>query len=264
MPLVTSCSRRRKWGHDIISSKCAGQGHRRSVDEFEDAFPAARSAPSCSTCRGTSGRPTLSAGPAGDVFLEGSSGVGSRWCPKLLAMFVAMDVLWTLTALTVKSHQAGVDPWAVIAPAIPVGISLLAVGVSLLLWWDQRRQDKRNLFLKIHEALVDPDLQEGRRLLFARTWTQEDVEKCRLDRPNEYQLINRALAMLDIFALYVEKKYVIKQMVLEEWSHIVTRAATYGQPFIEDRAARHQFRPFPHLQGLAEEADGWAINHPRP
>jgi hypothetical protein len=95
---------------------------------------------------------------------------------------------------------------------IPIVISCAAFVFSVFTWRERRAQDQRDLFLRIHERLVDVDLQRGRRVLFQMVQSIEDARALFQDRREDSDLANRALAMLDVAALYVERGYVDRDL----------------------------------------------------
>src|SRR5436309_2706793 len=92
-------------------------------------------------------------------------------------------------------------------------ISCSAFGLSILIWTESRTHDRRDLFLKMHERLIDSDLRLGRQILTDYVTSVEAAGTLRRDRPNNYQVAGRTLAMLDILGLYAERKYVDSQLV---------------------------------------------------
>ncbi len=143
-------------------------------------------------------------------------------------------------------------------------ISVAAFAINLINLIDRRRQDRRDLFLKLHERLIDPDLQNGRRLLYQRVHNQADAGRLREDHPDDYQLVNRALAMFDVFSLYVEKGYVDRDVALEEWGHVIARAWSRAQHVIADRDQDQTWQVWPHLRAFAGEATRWHEAHRQP
>jgi len=77
-----------------------------------------------------------------------------------------------------------------------------AFAFSIFNWRERKRQDQRDLFLKIHERLVDMDLQRGRRIIYLDVHSVEQAKALFQKRPADYDLGDRALAMLDLAALY--------------------------------------------------------------
>ena len=136
-------------------------------------------------------------------------------------------------------------------------ISLTALTLTGLTYRDRRKQDRRDLFLKLHERLVEPDVQRGRRLLFTEATTVEAVRELREQQPEIFDQINRAIAMLDIAGMYVARGYIDKDDFLSEWSGVYGRAWLASQPFLEVRLGgiRAGRNPgWPHFRALGAEA----------
>lgn len=140
---------------------------------------------------------------------------------------------------------------------IPIVFSSIALLISAATYITKQKQDRRDLFLKMHERLVDPDIQLGRKLLFERVESVEDAALLRKNNTTEYQLINRALAMFDIFAMYVERGYIDKTLALDEWGHSFARTYRRADPFIADRLAVQRWRAWPHLHSFGPVAVRW-------
>jgi hypothetical protein len=79
---------------------------------------------------------------------------------------------------------------------IPIVLASAAFLFSIFTWRERRSQDQRDLFLKMHERLIDIDLQRGRRILGQAIHSAKDVQALFHDSPDQYDLANRALAML--------------------------------------------------------------------
>jgi hypothetical protein len=151
--------------------------------------------------------------------------------------------------------------WTVISLLISVGALCVSIGALLT----KRKQDRRDLFLKMHERLIDHDLQNGRRILRERIKSVEDAKKMRLDDPESYYLVGRALAMFDILGCYVRRKYVDEQLVLEEWGRTYAGSWDHGRHVVAERAEgeNETWSAWPHLQAFGETAAKWATDHPR-
>jgi hypothetical protein len=144
--------------------------------------------------------------------------------------------------------------------AIPIVISCGAFAFSIFTWRERRNQDQRDLFLKMHERLIDVDLQRGRRILAENIHSVKDAEALLRGSPADYELANRALAMFDIFALYAERGYVDRKLVLEEWGYTLANTWACGQYLIAERLNRHRpntWSAWPHFQKLGKLADEW-------
>lgn len=140
--------------------------------------------------------------------------------------------------------------------AIAIAISFLALAFNALTYRDRRRQERRDLFLKLHERLLELDLQRGRRLLFDHGKTKEQITALRRERPEEYDLINRAIGMLEVAAMYVERKYVSKDDFLAEWGFVYGRVWEASGPFLDVRfgGVRGGDRGWPRFRKLGPEA----------
>jgi hypothetical protein len=144
-------------------------------------------------------------------------------------------------------------------------ISLVALSVAVATLLTKRKQDRRDLFLKMHERLIDPDLQNGRRILRECIKSVEDAEKMRLGDPESYRLVGRALAMFDILGCYVRRGYIDEQLVLEEWGRTYAGSWDHGRHVVAERAERESetWSAWPHLQSFGETAAQWAKDHPQ-
>jgi hypothetical protein len=144
-------------------------------------------------------------------------------------------------------------------------ISLAALAVSVVALVTKQRHDRRDLFLKMHERLIDPDLQSGRRILREQIMSAEDASDMRVCDVASYQLVGRALAMFDILGCYVLRGFIDEQLVLEEWGHTYAGVWTHGQHYVAERAVRENltWSAWPHFQTFGEKASAWALSHPR-
>lgn len=139
---------------------------------------------------------------------------------------------------------------------IAIIISCSAFAFSVFTWRERRAQDQRDLFLRIHERLIDADLQRGRRILF-QMHSIEDAQTLFRDKPEDSNLANRALAMLDVAALYVERGYVDRSLFNQEWGFTYASILESARYFIAERASRGVRpgpQPWPHFQRLASQA----------
>lgn len=130
-------------------------------------------------------------------------------------------------------------PWSIV-------ISLVALAVSAATFNLRLRSESRDLFLKVHEKLLEPDLMEGREILYALT-SPDDVDA--LPRESRSKLF-RLFALYDVLALYVRQGWIPPVLVLDEWSESLKRSREPGAHFI---AWRHRVtsKAWPHYQWLA-------------
>ena len=140
-----------------------------------------------------------------------------------------------------------------VSSTLSLFVSLLAVAFTGLSFRDRRRRDSRDLFLKLHGRLIDPDLQRGRRLLFEQARTTEQVRRLRDQRPEEFDQVNRAVAMYDIAGMYVERGYVDRELFLAEWGKTYGRAWLASAAFLTVRFGA-QAQGWSHFRSLGRQA----------
>lgn len=152
-----------------------------------------------------------------------------------------------------------------ILPTFSVAIAGLSLAVASAAYWfsryswkKRREQDKRDLFLTLHERLSSQDQMQGRRVIREQVASVRDAIKLRGRREDAAKAYS-ALAMLDILGLYVDKSFVDDVLVLEEWGHVVVELHSHAQYIIAERRANGgTFRSqWPHYQSLAGRATGW-------
>lgn len=129
-----------------------------------------------------------------------------------------------------------------------VVISGIALVVSLCSLYRSARSDRRDITLKLHESLIDPKLQTGRKVLHE----MQDVESL---TPEEYELANRALASLDIAGFYCTKKYVSEKDFLDLWAPALVTLKRSAAPFLAHRDAQRPKPVWPHYRRLVEHAE---------
>lgn len=140
---------------------------------------------------------------------------------------------------------------------ISLGIALVALVLNGRTFRDHRRQDRRDLFLELHERPIDPDVQRGRRLLYERVLSPADAARLREDPTDDYELVNRVLAMFEVFVMHVERGYVDRGMALEEWGHTIARAYERAEHFLDDREQLQTRKPWPNLRMFGPVALAW-------
>ena len=144
-----------------------------------------------------------------------------------------------------------------IVSAITILISCSALVFSLYTWRERIVQDQRDLFLRLHERLLDVELQHGRRILFRQVNSVEDAKILFRDRAEHYDLANMALAMLDTAALYVEHGYIDGELYMKEWGYTYKNILEHAQYFLAEREERNAApnpRPWGHFFSFANQA----------
>lgn len=131
------------------------------------------------------------------------------------------------------------------------GLSFLIAGAALLY---THRVSRRSLFLALHEKLSSPEQIRGRRVLRERATGVLEAGALRSDSStDDARLAFSALAMLDILALYVERKFVDKGLVLAEWDDVLKELLPHAEWISEERAGSKDVM-WPHFQRLAKDA----------
>ncbi len=130
-------------------------------------------------------------------------------------------------------------------------LSCTAMVLSLYAFIHSRRKDKRDLFLRMHEQLVSPDKQRGRRLIYDMAATGRSVDDLTAD---EYEAINNALAYLDVLGVYYNNRYIRREDVMEMWALPIVRLMQAARPFLEHRDENQGTPVWPRLRNLAEDA----------
>jgi hypothetical protein len=140
---------------------------------------------------------------------------------------------------------------------ISIVISVAAFGLSVFTWRERRSNDKRDLFLRLHERLIDDDFQRGRRILTRLVQSSEEIEELVRERSRDYEMVSRTLSMLDVAALYVKQGYIDKQLFMEEWGTLYLSLREKFLILLAERAKtdnRSYMWSWPHFQALADDA----------
>jgi hypothetical protein len=162
-------------------------------------------------------------------------------------------VLWVLNLLA--AAVAPDDEWATvrnISTVFAVLASAGALALGFVNFRRARRLDKRDLFLRIHEALLAPEVVAGRRALYSIT---DQAQAAALVYQEEVLTqVYRALAMFDVLALYAENGWIDEKTVLDEWGNSLARSVTPADHFIKARYDSIQWHSWPHYRLLAQKA----------
>jgi hypothetical protein len=144
-----------------------------------------------------------------------------------------------------------------LVPIISIIISCGAFTLGLYTWRERVAQDRRDLYLRLHERLLDVELQHGRRILFRQVNSSKDAANLFRDKPELYDLANMALAMLDTAALYVERGYVDAELYMKEWGFTYKAIMEHARYFLAERIERNAApnpQPWVHFFSFAVQA----------
>jgi hypothetical protein len=150
----------------------------------------------------------------------------------------------------VLGQPAALAAESVWTPSLAVAFVALAVAVAS--FWRAGRKDKRDLFLRIHEALIEPDVVAGRRALYKIR--DKGYAKVLIHQEAEQTSVYRALAMFDVLGLYAEEGWVDEETVLKEWGNSLRRSWAPASLFIEARYETIRWHSWPHYERLAKKA----------
>ncbi|BCW41957.1 hypothetical protein StoSoilB3_34920 [Arthrobacter sp. StoSoilB3] len=148
-----------------------------------------------------------------------------------------------VAAGTLAGTGMGAKDWATIY------VTTLALFVSIAAFVHNRRKSTRDAFLAIHEKMFDLEIQEGRGILFEKISTLDDAKRMRKEDPESFRKVNRAIAMWDVLAMYVNRGYLPKQIVMEEWGRNLAKYRKRVLIFGEVRGKRWE-----HYEKLSKEA----------
>lgn len=145
-----------------------------------------------------------------------------------------------------------------------LSVAAAAFALSVYTLFANRRQNRRDLFLSLHEKLTHPDLQTGRTLLRERINSHRDAARMRRWRPDDYRLVASAIAMFDILGLYVQKRFVDEELVFAEWGWLCVEVYDHGRHVVEERRRNGTGQaPWPHFQDLGVDAAEWVNSQNR-
>lgn len=126
-----------------------------------------------------------------------------------------------------------------------VFVGTFAVGLSFATVVMNRRQRQQDMYLRVHETLIDVQMQRGRRALY----------RCGQDGAlppedsDDFALISRTLSVHNAVAIYVRRGIVPRRWVLAEWRNTLCdmrrgltffrtyREQTYGWPVLVELEA---------------------------
>jgi hypothetical protein len=131
-------------------------------------------------------------------------------------------------------------------------LALCALALGMVNFQRAKKLDKRDLFLRLHEALVEPEVVAGRRALYKIKTTDGAAAAC-VDEQTSSR-IYRALALFDVLALYVESKWIDEGTVLKEWSNSLVRSTEPAELWMAERYKGVEWHSWPHYQALASKA----------
>ncbi len=133
-------------------------------------------------------------------------------------------------------------------------VALIAVALTTYTVIQARRTQRTDAFLRLHELMIQPDAQRGRRRLF-----QAANGVTAMPRPGTVESgeMNRALALYDTLGMYIEHRIVDPESALDAWVNL-RNIKEPANRFIDERQTT--YRLWPHLSRLFDRAEA---HHPR-
>lgn len=134
-----------------------------------------------------------------------------------------------------------------------IAISVAALLLSALSFAYNHRANKRDLMIRVHDQLLAPERQDGRRLLF---------EMCEHGRSPqdlsdaEFRSVNNALAWLEFMAMLAERRYIPRKDALASWglTSMRTVEAAERSGFLALRDTQQGSTVWPYIRKFAATA----------
>lgn len=132
-----------------------------------------------------------------------------------------------------------------------VAISAAAFAVSLSTFLTNRRRDKRDLFLRVHERLAAVDQQQGRKFLYEMREQRKSVAELTKE---EREVIDHALSMLNVACFYFMRRYISRKDLKRQWALSIVRTVNAAEPYMAYRDAQRGTQTWPDLLRFTSEA----------
>jgi hypothetical protein len=153
-----------------------------------------------------------------------------------------------------------------IAAVVSAVVAVAALAFTIHLAKAGTEQNRRDLFLSVHERLCQEDAHRGRRILWDQIGSEDQARIMRRDHPEEWRQVVHAIAMLDMLGLYVRQGYIDKDLALKEWGSICAHAWEHGgKHVLPAREADLGWRPWRNFEWFGQQALMWhRQQHPTP
>lgn len=132
-------------------------------------------------------------------------------------------------------------------------LSIAALLFSAFVFVYNRRSSKRELLLRMHEQLLSPERQHGRRVLFELVERNQTPENLTVE---EFRDANHALSLLGMLGFIYCKRYIPRQDVLDLWALTTMRVVDAAEKsgFLALRDAQNGAPIWPYLRRFVEDA----------
>lgn len=172
--------------------------------------------------------------------------------PFFWLVFLEVGALIGATVTTWTQMSIPPSDRGLVAPLVGAFVASLAFCVASATFMFNWRKGKVDLFVSIHEKLIAPEIQKGRRILANQADTVLPVYRLTDD---QFESVNRALALYDTLAMYATRRNVIKADVWETWGVAMHRRAPQIRAFIAWRAMQDEYRSWPHLTAMLDDLE---------
>lgn len=179
--------------------------------------------------------------------------MGWRWLPSLVLVVVVFLAGYFFHAfdrfgLRPPKDWTEFKDWAQVAAALVTGIALLFTAATFRF---AAAKNKRDLFVKLHESLIEPEVQDGRRIL-ARTKRYADVV---FMKSSDRKAVNRALSLYETLAIYVLNGNVYEKEALRVWDWPIWNMRQRIGWFVDAREEEDLYRSWPNLRRLIKRME---------
>lgn len=134
-------------------------------------------------------------------------------------------------------------------------VATLAVSLSFATVVFGRRQRRQDMFLRVHEMLIDVEMQRGRRLVY-QSGRQGHLPP---EDSDDFALISRTLSVHNTVAVYVRRRIVSQQWVLAGWQNTLCDLRKGTTLFVEYRQETYGWLVCPDLDSLISSAERRAL-----
>jgi hypothetical protein len=135
-------------------------------------------------------------------------------------------------------------------------LGVVAIALTTYTIVQTRRQRRLDAFTSMHDLLITEESQRGRRMVYAAADSGSWPDR----HSREWDQMNRALAMLDTMAMYIDKKIVDRELAMDTWGHAFRRIREPAEQFMSLRADDYLMWPF--MRAMFREAETYRYRNP--
>ena len=129
-------------------------------------------------------------------------------------------------AMTTAASLGSAAEWFTVVAAIgAIVISMRAFSIAA-------RSERRQQFMRLHEIMIGPESQKGRRLLHTHATSAARISRLRRWHPSDFDLMNRAVSLHHTLAIYTRRRYIPLDAALDQWAATFRHSWPRIQTFI--------------------------------